>query len=305
MRLLILFLLYFNACLGQEYTKVTAFTAVANTTHPPCSIVDFIKNPEYGSVFTSYSNDTELIKKLLSLKKKCKRWKNSPHDCHQKNAMSYDDDISNMFVFESNTGNDTIYTTANNKSIVFPRKNIQYFAPANEIERALKDDIKSFFERDFERDLWFPIIGEIDSIPSSKLLLKGKTIDIIKSINDVDINATLIKSERGIIDGVIVEDKTYKFNDNTYAFKYDGRLESIIIFNDDDFFIDGIKIGDDEDNLIAKYPNSTIRQFPEARNFEELKQSYSYTVRVEDNVASIHFSIRKRKIQSIAINLKP
>lgn len=308
MRLLTLLVLFCNVCFAQkfkDYTKMTAYRVIEISTHPPCSVVDFIKSNEYGSVFTASSKDRELIKNLLLLKDICKKWQRSNHDCHQKNKISYGDFIPNMFVFESSYGNDTIYTTENNKSIVIPSKNIQYHAPNDEINSVLKGDIKNFFERDFQKDIWFSIIGQFDSIPIKKFLFKDRTINSISDIKDISSDAEIIKVERGLIEGIIVEDREYRFNDNIYSFKHDGRLESIVINNSADYYIDGINIGDDEGILLSKYPNSTTSQFPYGSDFAEIKDNYAYVIKVENNTAKIYFSIHKKKIQIITLHLKP
>ncbi|OYQ37910.1 hypothetical protein CHU92_07275 [Flavobacterium cyanobacteriorum] len=295
--------MYSIFCIGQkieDYTKVTAYRIVDESTHRPCSVVDFIKNDEYGTVFTATSNDKTLIRNLLLLKTKSKKWKKLKHDCNIKGWMEYHDKIDNIFVFEGTSKNDTLFTSANNFSVIFPNKHIQYIVPNDEINKALSGDMKDFFMRDFRADIWSIFMDVHDSISTEKILYKGIQITNAIKIDNISKEGILIELDSLYIDDNVLYEKTYKSDGNIYSFNRDQKLESIKVYNPADFYLDGIVPGNPESKL-DKYPNSITHQFPNGTKYEEIKNSYEYSVNIEGKKGRMIFQIRNKIIESITL----
>lgn len=306
MRYLVLLLLLSGVCRGQEqnaekYTKVIAHRLIEMPDDGSCSVLDYVITHQGGTVFTAESSDKIMISDLLKIKNESKKWKSEYHDCGP--GYGSIDETPNMYVFSGISGNDTLFTTEGNNAIVLPKKFKRYIDKDERVDKSLNSDFAEFFNRDFGIDVWFSMMGDLDSIPNSRVLFKGKSFNQTAKIDDFGTESFIIEIDT-IYDGndSMMEAKKYSLDKNIYSFNYNGKLETIEVFNLSDYYFDGVKPGDHEDVLLKKYPNSTQRQFPIGTKYEEIKNHYAYTIRVENNMGKLFYHIKDKIIYSITIS---
>lgn len=286
-----LFLLFTTVCFAQN-AKVTVYRAFSESTKEPCSIVTLIKIQEYGMVFTAESNDLNLINKLHKIKKNSNQWKKETFSCGMDHRLV----IHNMFVIEVGNKTDTIFTTKNNYSIVVPNKKIQFIDKNQELNKALTDDMKAFFGRDFYKEMIRTNIQILDSIYPDKIIYKGRPF------NEVIIDSIIsFRSTFGIpTEWDKNDNEKYLFYEEIMTDHNDLKVE--LPTNDILYFTaDRICIGDSESLLLQKYPNSTKYQRPYSTRYEEIKNNYFYELKIRDIKYILVFSIKDKKIDGMGI----
>jgi hypothetical protein len=312
MRYLIVLLLLSSVCRGQKqnaevHTKVITYRLIEMPDDGPCSVLSYVTSLDGGIVFTAESSDQKLISELLKIKKESRKWKSEYHDCGP--GYGSIDETPNMFIFYGASKNDTLFTTEGHHAVIFPKKFKRYLDKDKRIEKSLTGDFAEFFRRDFREDMWFTMLGDLDSIPNNSVLFKSKNFDRRAKIEDFGTESFILEIDT-VYNGndPVMEAKKYSLDRNIYSFNYKGQLETVEVFNLTDFYIDGIKPGDHEDVLLKRYSNSTQRQFPRGTRYEEIKHNYSYTVKVENDGGRVYYHIKDKIIHSITIKspfLKP
>jgi len=304
----LLVLLLCGVCHAQEafenYTKVTAYRLVGEYEDGPCSVIGYVqqerKTGKYIQAAQSY--DARLAYNLLKFKKEAlAQWPKKDLKCNNNET------IPNMFVVEINKFRDTIYTTAGNCSVFFPKEEADYFDGLNSITASLTPEMAAFFDRDYKTEF---ATRKIDSIPYAKVLINNKPLykttrkGFEKSIHKFQ----LVKT-----DSVFDPDsshKTYWLNDIEIQFDgLKGEISQLTAIRTSYIFpekhaltIDGILLGDNEEKLFEKFPESTrYRNWGAA--FNDLNNNYAYEVGLKNSFNGyVIFYIRDKRITTIEVN---
>jgi hypothetical protein len=290
----LLFLLFTTACFAQN-AKVRIYRVFEESTQPPCSIQFYMKAKEYGMIFTAESDDQSLVERLHKVKLNSLKWPKEKYSCDD-NWTDHGLVICNMFVIEGTHSIDTIFTTANNHSIVLPNKKIQFIDKKQELNKALTDDIKGFFRRNFYMEMFRADLRILDSIYPDKIIYKGTPFSKVNIDSIVS-----FKSSFGIpVEWDKNDNKKYRFDEEIMT---DYNNLTVELPTDDILYFtaDKICIGDHEDLLLKKYPNSTKYQRPYSTRYEEIKNNYFYELKIRDMKYTLVFSIKDKKINGIGI----
>lgn len=300
-------------CKAQEfrnYTKVIAYRLVNSNESGPCSIEYYAKKLKrtghYIQAIES-RNDT-LAYSLLKLKADAKSWRASPCNCGENPAPGAKPLITNMFIVEVNSFKDTIFTTADNRAVFFPKEQLLYTAPENTILTAFPKEVNDFFSRDFavEIQAW-----NMDFIAAKDITL-GKKPFYGLTRKEFEKNITpfnVVTTDSLYIAGKFLKaDKIYRVNDMEFNFEgHDGKLSRIHITNSGNnaknaytVVLDGVKIGDSEEVLCNKYDNSTLLKHWDAP-LSAISNYYTYEVKLNNNEGKVLYAIRNGYIYEIAI----
>jgi hypothetical protein len=297
----LLLLLFTTACLAQN-AKVTAYRLVATVDDGPCSIVSYVNSAEGGllSYVTAESNDQQLINNLLIIKKQAKKWKKSDCGCNGRYGLQWGS-IPNMYVIESKNGNDTLFTNHNNTQVIFPKYEAGHEDKEGILARTLTGNIKEFFEHDFRnqiRSLFFP--EENDSITADKILYQEKNaVKIFNKNFEKDTGKFKLVSRDSLYNDI---ERKYAFNNDTIRF-FGNNIDITITYPDSGWNVGGLKVGDAEEKLIAKYPLSTSIQKYYHIRYEDIVRNYFYWVLLADKKGSITYFIKDYVIDKIEVNL--
>jgi len=302
MKYILLFIFVSMFCHAQEYNKVTAYRLVEEVNDGPCSIVGYIKDVHSSFVYSAESNDAVMIKKLLEIKKKAKKWEKTGFWCTERTIGG--DMIYNMFVFEGAKVNDTLFTS--HYTVIFPAEQLAYLDKDNEIYRAFNKHFKAFFDKDFRED--FNQLSNnivLDSISSDNLMYKGK---VVAQLNFTDIkNQTQSLKEIDVFeseeDSITDYFYTYEADRDIIKTKNNQSIDSVIINNPDTFSIDGIKVGSSEELVANRYPQSAKHPYPASTKFEEMEYKYDYEIMFKNNKGSAVISVNKKVVSNIEIRL--
>jgi hypothetical protein len=301
-------LLFCTLCTAQEnyenYTKVTAYRLVDEYEDGPCTVLSYIiqerKTGKYIQAAESY--DAKLAYGLLRYKKEAvAQWTKNVLPCNGNQP------VPNMYVVEVNKFKDTIFTTANNCSLFFPKGNIDYFDGHNSINAILPQEMTAFFDHDYKTEF---ASRQIDSIPYATVLINNKPLykSTRKSFEKTIHKFQLVKTD-SVFDPDS-EHKEYWLND--MQIQFDGKQGQIsqltatrVSYNFPEkhvLTIDGILLGDEEEKLYEKFPLSTkYRNWGAA--FNDLNNNYAYEVGLKGSFNGyVTFFIRNRRITMIEIN---
>lgn len=299
----LLLLLFTTACLAQN-AKVTAYRLVNEDDDGPCSVITYVKLTEkwFLNYVSAESNDINFAENLLKLKKVAKSWKRQNHDC--KPGTLGGDMTHNMFVIQYLGKNDTILATHDNSKIVFPGITKSYADEKGVLKSMFPENIKALFDYDFNKQIHSWFTEKSDSISADKVYFRNETA----------YGLTEQKFKQRYEYRLIVADtsfqtreeytirKTYLSKTDTLSFDNSGSLDEIIIDNiDSECTVDGLKVGDNENALILKYPNSARRKVFYNIRFEDLLRIYYYDVNLKDNKGRISFYVRDKIIDKIII----
>jgi hypothetical protein len=288
----------------ENYTKVTAYRLVDEYEDGPCNVLSYIqqerKTGKYIQAAESY--DAKLAYSLLKYKKEAaSQWAKKDLKCNNKET------IPNMFVVEVNKFKDTVYTTANNCSVFFPKEEADYFDGHNSITASLTPEMAAFFDRDYKTEF---ASRRIDSIPNSLVLINNKPLykSTRKSFEKSIHKFQLVKT-----DSVFDPDnshKTYWLNDMEIQFDgLKGEMSQLTASRTSYIFpekytltIDGILLGDAEEKLYEKFPESTKYKNWGAA-FNDLNDNYAYEVGLKNSFNGyVTFYIKNRRITTIEVN---
>lgn len=299
----LLFVLFTTACFAQK-AKVTAYRLVNENDDGPCSIMTYVKWPEKGlmNYVTAESTDASFAQNLLELKKTAKKWNKQHHVC--KPGTLGGDMTHNMFVIEYQGKNDTILATYDNSKIVFPGVAKSYIDGKGVLKSMFPENIRAFFDYDFNKQIHSWFTEKSDSISVDKVYFRNENV----------YGLTEQKFKQRYENRLIVADtsfqtrkdftirKTYLSETDTLSFDNSGRLDEIIIDNiDSDCTVDGLKVGDNENTLILKYPNSAKAKVFYNIRFEDLLRIYYYSVDLQYNKGRISFYIKDKIIHKIVV----
>ena len=311
MKQLFFLLLLCTFCHAQDgyenYTKVTAFRLVDEFEEGPCNILSYIqqerKTGKYIQAAESY--DAKLAYALLKVKKEAPQWPKKELPCNDKCTGC--ETIANMYVVEVNKFKDTVYTTADNCLLFLPKDQAGYFDGLSTISAAFTPEFTAFFNRDFRTEF---AARKIDSIPYSKVLINNKPMynTTRKSFEKRIHKFQLVKTD-SIFDPDH-EHKDYWLND--MQIQFDGRngeisqlMASKTSYDFPEKFtltIDGILLGDPEEKLYEKFPEST-RYKNWGAAFNDLNNNYAYEVGLKGSLNGyVTFYIKNRRITVIEVN---
>jgi len=297
------FLLCLNICQAQDYKKVTAYRIVEESEDGPCSIVSYIRSREFGSVYTAESEDQEMIKKLLALKKQAKKWKKTGFWCTERliGGMTVD----NMFVFEGSKANDTLFTTNVDHLVVFLDKQVAYKDRDSAIYKALNKHFKGFFDRNFKEEYYGIWDMVLDSISVNKLYYKDKPIALVRfpDIKKYTKTVKLIDTLESNSDSIKDYYNTYQTDLDTIEFKNDDTIQYVIVNDPSTFLVGGIKVGDSEQVIADKYPASAKHAIPVSTRFEEMEYKYAYKIRLENGKGTVSITIDNKIVRHIDFSL--
>jgi len=312
MKFLTILLLLCSFCNAQEfknYTKVTAYRLINEDGHGPCSVVDYINREGqvgyYVQAAQSY-NDT-LAYNLLQLKKDAREWQTKDYECLTDSVVA--NPVSNMLIVEVNRFRDTIFITKDNCSLFFPAETAEYIDSHEAIPKAFTNDISTFFERDFEEE-----INNIqyDSVPFNSVTIAKKPV---YGLTREEFDQNIIRFQLVRTDSVYSPDgkhsrvlQEYWLNNMKFLVNHRKKIDQIMIYDTDyDFpdeynlFIDGIKLGDSEEVLFERFPNSTaIRNW--GAPLHDLNNYYYYEVDLSEDSGKITFTIKNKAIIRIQID---
>lgn len=298
-----LFLLFTTVCFAQN-AKVTVYRLVNEDDDGPCSVKTYVKLTEkwFLNYVSAESNDINFAEKLLKLKKEAKSWKKQNHEC--KPGTLGGDMTHNMFIIEYQGKNDTILSTYDNSKIIFPNKSKSYTDEKGVLKSIFPENIRAFFDYDFNNQIHYWFTTKIDSISADKIYFRNKNA----------YNLTEQKFKQQYEHKLIVADtsfqtreeytirKTYLSRTDTLSFENSGNLDEIIIDDkNSECSVDGLKIGDSENTLILKYPNSARKKVFYNIRFEDLQRIYYHDVDLKDNKGRISFYVRDKIIDKIII----
>jgi len=291
-------LLCFSLCQAQTYNKVTAYKIVSEPDDGPCSIATYVKHAsEFGGVFSAQSTDQTMIQNLLMVKKNAKNHgKKRKFYCRE--GMIGGDMIYNMFVFHGKK-NDTLFTTYPENLIVLPHKYIAYTDDDMLVNKALTGDMKTFYERDFGKELGFISRRDLDSVNVEKILYHGK---IAKNLYLEDIKSKANDFKLIDIDSISTRNsEKYSADNDTIKFDANRLVKSIAAYNTA-LTIDGVTVGDSEEVIISKYPLSAKVPYPNGITYDEIKHNYEYIVCLAGEKGRIFFKIENKIITKITID---
>lgn len=306
--LLLTLLLFCPLCRAQDtyenYTKVTAYRLVDEYEDGPCSVLSYIQQERKTGKYVqaAESHDARLAYNLLKYKKEAAtQWTKKDLKCNNKEA------IPNMFVVEINKFRDTIFTSANNCSVFFPKEEADYFDGHNSITASLTPEMAAFFDRDYKSEF---ATRKIDSIPYAQVLINNKPLfkKNRKSFEKAIHKFQLVKT-----DSVFDPDsahKEYWLNDMQIQFDgNDGTISQLTATKVSYIFpekftltINDIVLGDEEEKLYEKFPESTkYRNWGAA--FNDLNDNYAYEVGIKNSFNGyVTFYIKNRRIILIEVN---
>jgi hypothetical protein len=304
MKKILLLLFVTSLSYSQDNAKVTAYRLVNENDDGPCSVSSYVKWIEPGLInyVTAESYDVAFAQNLLKLKKLSKRWQQQNHFCRPGSLGG--DMTHNMFVIEYNGRNDTILATYDNSKIIFPGKSKSYTDGKGVLKSMFPENIKKFFNYDFNKQInsWF--MEKRDSIPADRVYFRNE--------NAYGLTEQKFKQQHEY--RLIVADtsfqtpeeytirKTYLSNRDTLTFDNSERLDEIII--DDigsEYTVDSLRVGDNENALILKYPSSVKAKIFYNVRFEDLQRTYYYIIDLKDNKGMISFYIKDKIINKITI----
>ena len=307
MKYILLFILVSMFCHAQEYNNVTAYRIIWEVDDCDCSIVTFLKTKGLnGTVYSAESTDQMMIKNLLTIKKQAKKWEKKDFWCSERSIGG--DMIHNMFVFESSQTNDTLFTTREHL-IVFPHEHLAYMDKNFNINKALNNHFKAFFDRDFNREYE-------DRILQGTVVLDSTGVDKIlyKNIIGIQLNFPEIKNQtrslketdvlESVEDSIINYFYTYEADRDIILTKNNQSIESVVINNPDTFSIDGIKVGSSEELVVNRYPQSAKHTYPASTKFEEMEYKYNYKITFKNDKGGAVITVDKKVVSSIEVILR-
>lgn len=316
--LLLSLLLFSGLCQAQQQfkntTKVLACRLVNSDDNGPCSIEYYAKKlrrtGHYIQAMESY-NDT-LAYSLLQLKADAKTWNKEAWICGEAPDTLGKPLVTNMFIVEVNSQKDTIFTTADNRAVFFPKEQLRYTAPDNRITAVFNREVKEFFNRDFATEIYK---WQIDSISTKTITLQKKPFygltrkEFEKDVYNFDVARTdsVYLSKKQLYKAL----KSYYINDIKFSFDgIDDQISEVALEYTSlsknqsgmtTISVDGIKIGDSEDVLCNKYDNSTLLKNWDAP-LVALNNYYTYEVALDNLEGLVRYTIRNKVIQSIHIS---
>jgi hypothetical protein len=266
----------------------------------------YVKWPEKGlmNYVTAESNDVSFAQNLLNLKKRTKTWKKQNHICESGTLGG--DMTHNMFVIGYQGKHDTILATYDNSKIIFPGIAKSYTDEKGVLKSMFPENIKALFDYDFNKQIHSWFTEKSDSISADKVYFRNETA----------YGLTEQKFKQRHEHKLIVADtsfqtreeytvrKTYLSGTDTLSFDNSGMLDEIIIDKiGSDCNVGGLKVGNNENALILKYPNSAKAKVFYNTRFEDLLRIYYYDVDLQDNKGRISFYIKDHIIEKIIIAL--
>ena len=296
--LLLLIILFTTACFAQN-VKVTAYRLVHDHEDGPCSVKTYVENPlmSYQTYVTAESDDSIFAENLLKLKKEARKWRKTDYFCSARvigGSM-----IHNMFVISYNGVNDTILSTLYNDMIIFPGEEKAYSDKKEVLKKMLPRNITEFFKHDFRsqiRSLYFP--EENDSITSDKILYQEKhAIKIFNKDFEKDTGKFKLVNRDSLYNDI---EREYAFNNDTIFFHEDD-IKITITNPDSGWNVGGLKVGDTEELLKSKYPESTKIQKYSLIRYEDIQRQYFYWVILKEKKGNITYFIKDHLIEKIKI----
>jgi len=304
MKYILLFMLVSMFCHAQDYNKVTAYRLIDEMDDGPCSLVTYFKAGDSSFVYSARSIDAVMIKKLLSIKKKAKKWKKTGFWCRK--GYIGGDMIYNMFVFEGAKVNDTLFTS--DDIVIFPSKQVAYTDKNKEVYKAFNNHFKAFFDRDFKEENEDRVLqgtAVLDSIGVDKIVYKGKAVEQL-NFTDIKSQAKSLKEIdvfESVEDSIINYFYTYEADRDLIETKNNQSIESVVINNPDTFSIDGIKVGCSEELVANRYPQSAKHTYPISTKFEEMEYKYNYEITFKNDKGMAVITVDKKVVSSIEIRL--
>ena len=316
MKHLLLLLLFCSVCTAQQqykdYTKVTALRLVNSDEWGPCSIEHYAKTLKrtghYIQAMESY-NDT-LAYNLLQLKEEAKTWPKDTCSCGEQPTGK--PLIHNMFVVEVNSYKDTVYTTKGNTALFSPTEQQQYIDPENRIMAAFTKDVSDFLQRDFASEI---AAWKMDIIPAAAIISKKKPFyGLTRKQFEKEFGAfptvrtDSLSAPNGMLYSIV---KTHIIDDASFSFDSAGGELSRVVINKplsnnaqtNNFLIDGVKVGDPEEVLSSKYPNSTSLKNWDAP-LSAINNYYTYELQLENKQGTVMFIVRNKVIHAIVIDFR-
>lgn len=298
-----------NAQEFKNYTKVTAYRLINESDDGPCSILDYMEREGqigyYIQAAHSY-NDT-LAYNLLNLKKEAKDWPKQDYICFRDSLVATP--VSHMFVVEVNRFRDTLFTTKDHCSLFMPKEKAEYIDLQEAVHAFFTKDMAAFLERNFE--------GEIsnmryDSIPFNSLTIANQPV---YGLTREEFEQKIVPFQLVRTDSVYGYDgkrnrvlQEFWLNNMKFQTNHKKKIDQVIVYSTDhDFpdeqslFIDGIKLGDSEEVLFEKFPNSTaIRNW--GAPLSDLNNYYYYEVDLSNDGGKVTFTIKNKAIIRIQID---
>ena len=312
MKYLLYLLLFTGICNAQgykNYTKVTAYRIVNEDSEGPCNFMYYMKREGRVGYYiqAAQTYNDSIAYNLLALKKIAKGWQKQDYVCNDGEEPRHT--IINMFIIDVNNTRDTLFTSCDNRSVYFPKEQKEYLDPSNLIAAAFTKDIRDFYNRDLTSEM----AGKTrDSITSDKITIGKKPIyGVSRKSFEANFTHFQIASTDSIFNKYATEpDIVQEFWLDNMRFKFgqNKKIRQLGIKKperpfDDTFAldIDGVKVGDGEELLYSKYPNTTF-----FRNWgaplENIKDHYYYDIKLSGGRGNVTFYISNKVIREIEIN---
>lgn len=297
----ILLLLITSISFGQSKPKdLTELELLHHYGVMPVSTYDYtngISDLEVFCCFTdmmiqTYSNNEIVIKKLYKIYLNARKWKKKKIDYKSYFGNGY---IENRFIITYNAFKDTIYTTKNNKSVIFKGGNFEYLDEKEEINNALDDKLKTFLSQNYFEKKEFVENIKNDSLDVSLVLLNDKNLykikrsdfeNIFNEFNNYTTNTTIPISP---YDQFSIE-KTYYYFNSIFYFRDEEELKYFSIKNNyDDLFnikINNVdfKIGNSLEKFKLLFKNSILKVNESQKLYNTIKyENFEYLIQFNEN----------------------
>jgi hypothetical protein len=309
MKYLIPLLLLCAFCRAQQYadfdyTKVTAYRMMdiaSGKEHN--AVLEYVNSQKYVGLYiqAQQSTDRPMAYELLRLKRESTNWQRI--SLVDTPAVFY---ARNMIVVQVNQYKDTLYTDTALRYLYNPKEEALYADTTAQITAAFNPEMKTFFERDFEKEFEH----HTDSVTLDKVKVNGKSVYGLSHRGfEKKVGHFQIARTDSIFGGEQVAIRQ-EFIINNLRFQFDGpkkQLNNITAVKIDHTFeqqydieVDGIKLGDAEDKLYERYPNATrIRNWGAPLN--NITDNYYYSIEFTGSEGYAIFYIRKGVISEIEV----
>lgn len=224
-------------------------------------------DPEYynsSEQIKYFTKNQKIVKSLYSIYVNGKKWKKRRRDIYE--DFYGNKNLRNMLILEYNGFKDTIYTTMNNKELLYKDGEFIYSDDRDKIKNALGDEINNFLNENFKENFEEISKINIDSIDNiSKIKINNIPIDKINKLDfENKIGRFKIINTESILD---IETLEYDEN-SSYFFDFDNYIN----FENEDGSISYISIKSNSDNITFTIDNHVIKI---GEKPEELKNIYT------------------------------
>lgn len=238
---------------------------------------EYFNNDEQVKYFTK---NEKIVKSLYSIYINAKKWRKRKRDLYE--DFYGNKNLRNMFIIEYNKFKDTIYTTIDNKELVFKDGEFIYRDDKNEIRNTLGNEINEFLDKNF-KDKYDEISKvKIDSINDiSKIRINNIPIDKLNKFDfENKIGPYIIINTESILN---TETSEYDIN-SSYFFDF----ENYIKFENENGTISYLSIKYNTDNIKFSIDNRIIQIGEKSEELKNIFINSFKKVKLENELSNIN-----------------